>query len=230
MFFPPSNVTRETLVSLSLGKQGDIHVYSKDGLFRAFCPSFELSHFSGRHSLTEASMNTSLAAISCMLVNCGAAEFTLACRPAFLPQQQLMHSPPPCFPAAATPRFLRNLSEAAFRLIAQTSGGPPPTPQHLQQLVSPPEPIMLCVLGSFTRNKTVLQVTDGELFCRIASAQPPPLQPQQQQLSHGEGDSAQAVEARMSLAANQLRGKLLLFEKLNLALTPNGNNSSSNNS
>lgn len=62
-----------------------------------------------------------------------------------------------------------------------------------------------------------LQVTDGQLFCRIASAQPPPLQQEQQQQ---QPDSAQAAEARMSLAANQLRGRLLLFERLSLALTP----------
>ncbi|KAL8425511.1 hypothetical protein Efla_006987 [Eimeria flavescens] len=132
------------------------------------------------------------------------------------PQQQQVIGPPPGFPAAATPRFLHRLSEAAFRLHAQTASGPAPTPQHLQQLVNPQEPVMLCVLGSFTRNKTVLQVSDGELFCRIASAQPPLLQPPIP------GEEPQAFEARMSFAANQLRGKLLLFERLNLALTPKG--------
>ncbi|KAL8443586.1 hypothetical protein Emed_006736 [Eimeria media] len=99
-------------------------------------------------------------------------------------QQQQQQGPPAGFPAAATPRFLRSLSEAAFKLHAQTASGPAPTPQHLQQLISPPEPVMLCVLGSFTRNKTVSSSS------RAAAAEQ-----QQQQSSSSSRASAAAAEA-----------------------------------
>lgn len=65
-------------------------------------------------------------------------------------------SPVPGFPAHATVGFLGRVSARAFELKSRfDSGAPTPSHQQLQELLVPPEPVLLCLFASFTRDKTV---------------------------------------------------------------------------
>ncbi|PHJ19117.1 replication factor-a protein 1 subfamily protein, partial [Cystoisospora suis] len=133
--------------------------------------------------------------------------------------------PPPGFPAQASFGFLKKFADRAFDLQRQ-KGGECPTAQELLQLVEPPEPILLCLAALHAKNKTIITVSDGVSWCRIASTQLPPLSlifpPTPSGASPPPDALPPATEENLNAAAQGLCGCLIRLGQLSITRTPRG--------
>ncbi|PFH37233.1 replication factor-a protein 1 (rpa1) subfamily protein [Besnoitia besnoiti] len=119
--------------------------------------------------------------------------------------------PPPGFPPQVSFGFLTKFADAAFAL--QRQKGVCPSAQELLQLVDPHDPALLCLAALHAKNKTIITVSDGVSWCRIASTQLPPLAP---------GASEPPTEEDLNAAALALSGCVIRLGQISITRTPRG--------